>query len=177
MMTNPRVIIGNNTNPPGDDRLRVRGRFQVENRVPVINPVQNGIRFTIYSRFNGTELLSFVVPPGARASRNAPGWFASSTGTRWTYEDRGGTRTPGLERVTVVHKSAVSVGLYDVSVYGRKGSFHIEPFELPLRLDIVLGGAPQAAAGQCGVGLFNIGSSRAPKCNVSGVFANTINCR
>lgn len=172
---NPRVIIGNNDEPPGDDRLRVRGRFLVTNRVPAINPILNGLRFTIYSRFRDTELLSFVVPPGARPTRQSPGWKVNSIGTRWTYDDRGGLRTAGLRRVTVVHKSGIAVGLYEVSVWGINGDFHIEPFELPLRLDIVLGGGPQA--GQCGTGLFNIDSSSAPKCRTAGLFDAQISCR
>lgn len=172
----PVLLITNNLDPPGDDRLRVRGRIQITNQTPAINPTTNGLGFTVYSRFNGTELLRFFVPPGARPSRDAPGWRVNSANTRWTYEDRNGTRTPGLRRVTVVHKATISRGLYDVAVYGREGSFHIEPFELPLRLDIVLGGPAQAAAGQCGTGLFNIETSRRPNCRVA-QFGESITCR
>jgi hypothetical protein len=173
-MTNARVIIANNVVPPGDDRLRVRGRFQVRSTTPAIDPIANGIEFAIYSRFNGTELLRFVVPPGRRQTLQSSGWLLNSTRVRWTYEDPSGTRIPGLRRVIVVRKST---GLYEVSVWGVDGDFHIEPFELPLRLDIVLGGATQAAAGQCGTALFNIDSSRSPKCRASGFFGETINCR
>jgi hypothetical protein len=175
-MTDPLVIVTNNLNPMGDDRLRVSGRFQIANRAPAINPTVNGLSFTIYSRFNGTELLSFFVPPGARPSFAAPGWRVNSTGKRWSYEDREGTRTPGIRRVTVVHKTAIALGLYEVSVYGRQGNFHIEPNELPLRLDIVLGGEAQAAVGQCGIGFFNIETSRRPNCRARGQ-GEAISCR
>jgi hypothetical protein len=175
-MTDPAVIISNNLNPPGDDRLRVRGRFQVANRVPPINPLANGLRFTIYSRFNGTELLSFSVPPGRRPSLDRPGWRVNSVARRWTYEDRHGELTPGLRRVTVVHKESTAVGLYEIAVYGREGNFHIEPNELPLRLDIVLGGEEQAAAGQCGTAFFNIETSRRPNCRARGL-GEAISCR
>jgi hypothetical protein len=175
-MSDPLVIISNNLLPGGDDRLRVRGRFQVARRVPAINPTINGLSVTIYSRFNGTELLKIVVPPGARPSFQAPGWRTNSTGTRWTYEDRNGTRTPGIRRVAVVHKTSIAIGLYEVAIYGREGSFHIDPNELPLRLDIVLGGETQAAAGQCGIGLFNVETSRPPTCKVQGL-GEGISCR
>lgn len=175
-MTDPLVIVTNNLLPTGDDRLRVRGRFQVSSRTPAINPTINGLAFKVYSRFNGTELLSFFVPPGARPRLDAPGWRVNSTGTRWTYEDRNGTRTPGIRRVTVVHKQTTALGLYEVAVYGRDGSFHIDPNELPLRLDIVLGGETQAAVGQCGVGFFNIETSRRPNCRSRGQ-GEGISCR
>jgi len=163
-MTNQVVFISNNLGPPGDDRLRVRGRFQITQRSPAIDPLRNGLAFTIYSRFNGTELLTFFIPPGRRTSTIGPGWRVTNSGTRWTYYDRFGTQVPGLWRASVVDKSKSGVGIYDVAIYGRKGSFHIEPPELPLRLDIVLGGEVQAAAGQCGSGVFNIATSRRPNC-------------
>jgi len=174
-MIDPLIIVTNNLDPAGDDRLRVRGSFQVASGVPAINPAANGLRFTIYSRFNGTELLSFSVPRGMAADLDRPGWRVNSVGTRWTYEDREGTRTPGLRRVTVV-RVAGAVSVYEVAVYGRDGSFHIEPTELPLRLDIVLGGEAQAAAGQCGVGFFNIETSRRPNCRARGL-GEAISCR
>jgi hypothetical protein len=175
-ITDPLVIISNNFDPPGDDRLRVRGRFAVASQTPAINPIRNGLRFTLYNRFNGNELLSFVIPPGMRLTREGPGWHANGTNTRFTYEDRNGLRTPGIRRVTVVHKITTAVGLYEVSVYGRDGSFHIEPSELPLRLDIVLGGEEQAAAGQCGTGFFNVESARSPNCGTAQA-GDTISCR
>jgi hypothetical protein len=168
-MTDPVVTILNNLDAPGDQTLRVRGKFQVRNLQPTVNPRSNGLGFTIYSRFNGTQLLSGFIPPGA-------GWRISSTGNTFTYHDESGTLAPGIRRATVVHKRSVSPGYYSVAIYGTEGNFRINPAELPLRLDVVLGGPIQSAAGQCGVGTFNIDTSRRPNCQVD-AFGDWIRCR
>lgn len=171
----PRYIISNNLLPGGDDRLRVSGHFQVNNRPP-INPIVNGLTIKVYSRFQGTELTTIVIPPGLKPSRRGAGWRANSTQTRWTYEDFFGTKTPGIRRVAVTHRASTANGLYAVQLYGSDGTFYIDPNELPLRLDIVLGGPTQAAARQCGTAFFNIASSRVPHCVVNQM-GNLISCR
>jgi hypothetical protein len=172
----PVYIVSNNLLPGGDDRLRVSGHFVISNRVPAINPITNGLTIKIYSRFKGTDLGTIFIPPGLRPALGAPGWRANSLQTRWTYEDYFGTQTPGIRRVSVVHRATTTTGLYAVRLYGRDGSFHIDPNELPLRLDIVLGGAAQSAANQCGTASFNIDSSRRPHCDTQQL-GDSISCR
>lgn len=171
-MQDPVVTILDNLDAPGDQSLRLQGTFQVRSLQPTVNPLANGFGFTIYSRFNGTQLLSFFVPPGA----GQPGWRRVGTGGRWTYEDDTGERAGGVRRVTVVNRSGSGPGVYTVSLYGADGNFRINPAELPLRVDIVLGGAVQAAAGQCGTAAFNIDTSRRPNCQTD-AFGDWIRCR
>lgn len=76
----------------------------------------------------------------------------------------------------MVNKSSSDPGVYAVSLYGGDENFRINPAKLPLRVDIVLGGAVQAAAGQCGTAAFNIDTSRRPNCQTD-AFGDWIRCR
>jgi hypothetical protein len=100
----------------------------------------------------------------------------TSDGNRWIYEDPDGMRTPGLQRVTVIHKVNISRGIFDFSVIGREGDFRVLPSEAPLRFDVVLGGASQAEAAQCGSISFNGETGRRPRCRVTRA-GDTISCR
>jgi hypothetical protein len=173
---NALLIIDDNLTPSGDEELLMRGRFTVNNLSPAINPVANGFTFAISSRFNGTELLQYFVPPGAQTATNAAGWKVTSGGNRWVYEDPEGVKTPGLQRVTVIHKVNIGRGVFDFAVLGKDGEFAILPAEAPLRMDVVLGGTAQAGAAQCGNVTFNVESGRRPRCSVAR-FGDTISCR
>jgi hypothetical protein len=165
LIQDPSVLVSRNLPPATDDKLRVKGLFQVVNMSPVIDPIANGFQVTIYGQ-SGTPLLSFFVPPGAQADSQSPGWKVNSSGTKWSFKDRDGVLIPGIQRATVAHKVKLATGIFAVSASGKNFNFHIDQAELPLRLDVVLGGVPQAAAGQCARGLFNPASGDRPRCQV-----------
>jgi len=155
--------VSRNLAPPGDDRLRVRGLFNVLNLIPEVDPIANGFSFAVYGQ-NGDEIMSFVVPPGAQPDTRSPGWKVNRSGTRWSFKDRDGTLAGGIRRVSIVHKVNRAVGLFLVSVTAKDGDYHIDPAQLPLRLDLVLGSQPQADEGQCAAGVFNPEEGDRPRC-------------
>jgi hypothetical protein len=163
LIQDPRVAVSRNLAPAGDERLRVGGLFNVINLTPTIDPIANGFQFTIYGQ-SGAELMSFFVPPGAQPDSQSPGWKVNLSGTRWGFKDRNGDLVPGIQRVNVTHKVNLAQGIFKVTVSGKNTDFTINPAELPLRLDIVLGGVPQAVAGQCATGLFNPETGDRPRC-------------
>lgn len=158
----PKFVISRNLAPAGDDRLRLRGSFQLVTLSPAIDPVANGFGFTIYGESG--ELYSFFIPGGLQADNASPGWKVNRAGTRWSYKDRDGLQTPGLQRISLVHKENKAPGLFTIAITGKDGAFHIEATELPLRLDVVLGGPAQAAANQCARAPFNAETEDRPNC-------------
>jgi hypothetical protein len=164
-MAKPKVIVSRNLAPAGDDKLRLRGTFQVTNLSPAISPLFNGFSFAVYGQ-SGATLVSGFIPPGLRVDSSSAGWRTNSQGTRFSYKDGAGTLTPGIRSAGVSHKVNTAIGLFAFSLSGKDGSFHVDPSELPLRLDVVLGGAPQALAGQCGTATFNPEIAERPNCKV-----------
>jgi hypothetical protein len=164
MMQDPRIVVARNLAPANDERLRVGGVFNVSNLTPAIDPIANGLQFTIYGQ-SGDVLMSFFIPPGAQPDTQSPGWKVNRSGTRWGFKDRNSALVP-IQRVSLTHKVNLAPGIFKVTVSAKMADFTSDPAELPLRLDVVLGGPPQAAAGQCAVGMFNSASGNRPKCEM-----------
>ena len=163
MIQDPRVNVSHNLAPSGDEKLRVGGLFNIINMSPAIDPIANGLGVAIYGA-SGAELLSLFIPPGAAPDSQSPGWKVNRSGTSWGYKDKTGTVVPGIRRVTVKHKLNLAPGIFKIGVSGKEGSFTIPESELPLRLDVVLGGVPQAVAGQCAAATFNEVDEDRPRC-------------
>jgi YVTN family beta-propeller protein len=163
MIQGPRVVVSRNLSPGGDERLRVGALFNVVTMTPAIDPLANGFQFTVYGQ-SGAEIMSYFVPPGAQADSRSPGWKVNSGNTRWGFKDRNGDLVPGIQRVNVSHKVNLAPGIFKISVSGKNANFTVDPAELPLRLDVVLGGATQAVAGQCASAVFNTELEDRPRC-------------
>jgi hypothetical protein len=157
--------VSRNLAPANDERLRIGGIFNVVNMAPPIDPIANGFQFTIYGQ-SGAELMTFFIPPGARPDSQSPGWKVNRSGTSWGFKDRNGDLVPGIQRVNIVHKVNLAPGIFKISISGKNADFTIDPAELPLRLDVILGGVPQALAGQCASGLFNADGGVRPRCQL-----------
>jgi hypothetical protein len=159
------VLVGKNLPPAGDDKLRLSGTFQVSNLPPAFNPLLSGLSFAVYGQ-GRAPIFSGFIPPGLRIDTSGAGWRSNNSGTRWSYKDSAGIQTPGLQSVRVAHKINIGLGVFSVSLSGKYGDFHVEPSDLPLRFDIVLGGAAEAGAGQCGSFIFNPETGERPNCEV-----------
>jgi hypothetical protein len=163
LMDRPRLTVARNLMPFGDERMRMKGNFHVLSQVPAIDPLNNGFIVTIYGQ-SGAELITFAIPPGKQPDTRSPGWKVNRPGTRWGFKDRDGTVVPGVRSVRVADKSNRAPGLFSFSLSAKDADLHIDPAELPVRMDVVLGGAPQATGGQCSFGLFNPEEGNKPRC-------------
>lgn len=104
-----------------------------------------------------------------RAGGREPRWLLD-------VEGEGGQGTPGIRRVTIVHTATPGAGLSSVFVFGSSRDSHMELPDAPCRMDVVLGGTAQAAAGQCGAASLNIRTGREPRCTAQ-TFRDQIACR
>ncbi len=145
--------------PAGDERLKIKGEMQLAALSPPIDPVANGLEISIADQ-SGAPLFDLPIPGGAL-------WKVNNSGTRWTYKDRDGT-IGGIVKVVLTHRVNESPGLFRIKVVGRDGNFHLVLSQLPLSLQIVLGGSAQLAADQCAALSFNPSSGPSPRCVMSG---------
>ena len=155
-ITEVQLKISRNLVPAGDERLKIKGEMQLAALSPPIDPVANGLEISVADQ-SGAPLFDLPIPGGAL-------WQANGSGTRWTYRDRDGT-VGGIIKVVLTQQSA---GLFRLKVVGRDGNFHLVLSQLPLRLQVVLGGSAQLAADQCAALSFNPSSGPSPRCVMSG---------
>ncbi len=167
----PSLKVMRNLDPAGDERIDVRGRIQLA--VPAaIDPIADGFGFSVANQ-NGTTLFSRQVPPGAAPTRRAFGWRKGRAGTQWTFRDRLGI-SPGGVRLVVVRRLRAS-NTYGFRVYGKLSNFQVPPAELPVHVEVILGGEPQVLAGDCGTVAFGP-TGTAPSCKLLNA-GNTVRCR
>jgi hypothetical protein len=174
LMDRPKFSVSRNLAPGGDERLRMKGNFHVLSQIPPIDPLNNGFTVRIYGQ-SGAELMYISIPAGQQPNSTSPGWKVNTTGTRWAYSDRDATLVPGIKSVKVFDKSRRAPGLFAFSLSGKDADFRIDPAELPVRMDVVLGGSPQATAGQCSFGLFNPEEGDRPRCRTRSE-GDAVNC-
>jgi hypothetical protein len=170
-----RFKISRNLSPAGDEKLKLKGEMQLPTLIPAIDPLSNGFKL-IVSDQNGDEIFSRTIPPGASAGGGAPGWSASSSGTRWKFKDSDGTLAGGITKVQVARVHSASVDVFRVKVTGKDGDFRVESGEIPVQVEVVLGGSVQQSAGQCATVAFNPSSGANPSCKLSSS-GNRLSCR
>jgi DNA-binding beta-propeller fold protein YncE len=138
-----RMTISKNGAPAGDEGFTLKASWLEP--AFAIDPVQDGM--TVVLRTAG-EVTALQTLPAA-------GW-STSDGVKWAYAGADGA---------IVGKAKLSVkdGLYKLSVKGRGGDFRTDT--ATPRLELVLGGDPGAAAGQCLVRAFGAGD--VPACELS----------
>ena len=171
----PLVKVSKNDDPAGDETLTVSGQWQLATLTPAIDPIANGFNFKVVDPA-GAVVFDRRIPPGAPASKGAPGWTVNSKGTQWTYKDATGSSTGGITKVVVTNNTSKTPGLYKFSVAGKNGDFQVGSGETPLQLFVVLGGAAQDSVGQCATLAFNGATGPAPSCKSVGG-NNVVSCR
>jgi DNA-binding beta-propeller fold protein YncE len=158
----PKVKVTKNLTPSGDERLLVKGEFDLGTPpfAPAINPLLNGISFAILDD-SGTPIITKAIPPGASPGGPAPGWKVNAAGTKWTFKDNTGATTGGITRAVVLDKSSVTPGLFRFRIKGKDGDFLVEPGEIPVEMIVVIGDATQ-----CGSLAFNAAGGGDPECEL-----------
>jgi 6-phosphogluconolactonase (cycloisomerase 2 family) len=172
----PRLRITKNLLPAGDEAITLSGEFTVASTAAPINPIAYGIRFRVNDS-SGQPLFNRVVPRGAPIGAGRPGWTVNRAGTTWTYRDAKGSNAAGITRVVVQHRTpATTPGRYSVSITGKGSNFRVDPGSLPLQMLVILGGADQAALGQCASLSFQPAPAPSPSCSVASSGA-TVLCK
>ena len=154
-----------NSDPAGDEGFHVSGQWQLVSLQPPVNPVTDGVSFTV-SDMNGTTIFSRTIPPGAAPTTRSPGWrVLNRQGTHWLFTDRSGTLAGGITQVTIMRSA--STGLVSFSAGGSKANFQVKPGETPVQLLFVLGGPSQAANRLCATRAFSAPGGTAPICTMA----------
>jgi hypothetical protein len=159
----PKLKIGKQLTPPGDDTLTFKGEMTIP-LVPALDPPANGARVLVDDAA-GRVVVDVAVPGGAYDPVTRTGWKANAAATVWTYKNR-----LGLSGVTSVKvKRVVAVpGLVKFTVKGKRGAWDTTGAALPLHGVFALG-----AAGQGGLASF---PGPSPACAVVGG-GHTVNCK
>jgi hypothetical protein len=113
--------------------------MMIAHLTPAINPMLNGLQLVVRDQ-NGTTIFERDIPPGA-------GWKANSAGTHFRFKTDSTTLVGGITKAMVIASGA---GHYKVKVIGKDGDFQVTLGEPPVGVEVVLGGAAQQAAEQCG---------------------------
>ena len=158
--------IRHNLDPAGDEKLKLKGRAQFVVLDPAIDPSAHGFTLTV-TDLDGTVLLTRFVPPGA----GTPGWKSVARG--WKFGDKNGTLAAGITKVKV---SEQALGLMKLKVVGRAGDFQIPDTVPSVRVIVTMGGAAEAAIGQCATVTFNPSGSAPPTCKFLSS-ADRLKCR
>ena len=168
VITKAKLHISRNDGAPGDERISIHGDLVLTALSPAIDPVANGLSFTLLDRASGATVLSRRIPAGG----GEPGW--SGTPPRWKFKDPDRvTSAAGVTAVRLKDRSAQTPGLFKFRIKGSNADFQVGTENL--ELVVVLGGPAQGSAGQCGRVAFNPGSP-APSCTLSGNGA-TLRCK
>jgi len=161
----PRLRIGRNLDPAGDETLTLRFAVTLS---PPIDPIQDGIAFRIEG-IGGDRVVARNVPGGVPAGPGGQGWIASGSG--WQFRDTHGFLAFGITRITVVDRSAQSPGRYEIKIIGKRNVFQMPPADLPVRIVLFAG----SQLGQCATRAFNAGATP-PACK-SMASGNGVSCR
>jgi YVTN family beta-propeller protein len=155
-----KTIVSRNANPPGDERLKIRGEGILQG---TLDPASDGFRFQVQDPSGGV-VLSRLVPGGS------PLWTTNRAGTRWTFNDRDGVVFPGSTKIVV--RATRTPGVYKFKLTAKNDNFQIPTAAVPVQLFVVLG----SGTGQCAHRAFNPPGGVAPACRV-GANGNTVSCR
>jgi hypothetical protein len=171
VISDGRLQVGHNLDPAGDEIVKLSGAMQLTVFAPAIDPSVHGLTLTVVDRTTGAILVSKFVPPGLTPGGSAPGWRVSPTS--WKFKDNTGTLAGGINKVKISQRAP---GLLSFKVKGKNGAFQIPPPETALRLIVTMGGANEAAVGQCGQIDFNAFDDPPPHCAFLSVF-DRLKCR
>jgi hypothetical protein len=145
----PKALLSHLGVPAGDDRMRIKGRFNVGTLLPIIAPNENGIHIRVTDK-NGGIIVDEKIPGG-------PLWKVSgSAKNQWTYKDR--TKPAphnGISQIVIRNLLFLDPTLFSIGIRGDFGTYPLEPGEEPIRVTVELnsdalppGGTP--GRDQCG---------------------------
>jgi hypothetical protein len=143
-MDRPKVQIGRQNTPLGDDTLKLTGAMTIPT-VPAVDPPTSGARVLVDDA-NGRVVVDVALPSGAYDPLTKTGWLTRGGGSAWTF--RHPTGVVGITKMTV-RTSAKAPGLVKVAVTGKNGAYDTSGVALPLHAVVAL-----TAAGQCGSATF-----------------------
>jgi len=154
--------------PPGDDLLSFEGRLLAPHPFdPPLDPAAVGVGVVVEDAA-GTRVVDVQVPGGAFDPATKVGWKASRSGRSWTFVDRSDAPRAGITRIAIRDLSSKQPGLVQFRVTGKRGSYALDPAEVPLSGLLILD-PPTAETGQCGTASFE-----APACRSD---AKRVSCR
>ena len=137
-MVGPKLKIGRQLTPPGDDTLSFKGQMTIPVS-PTLDPVTNGATL-IVDDASGRVIMDVVVPSGAYDPVTRTGWSVTGGGVTFTYRNPAGLA--GITKVKVKRITATP-GLVQFTVKGRRGGYVTNGVVLPLRAVLALGAAGQ----------------------------------
>lgn len=138
---------------PGDDTLLFKGELTVPTPFnPALDPVGSGAALVVEDS-TGARLLDVTLPGGDYDRATKTGWQAARSGTSWRYVNKSATPPGGISLLTIRDLSSKQPGLLRVRAVGKRGSYPVDPANLPLTGLLVLD-PPTAATGQCGIATF-----------------------
>ena len=158
------LTITKDGDPAGDERLSAHGRVQVTTLLPVIDPLANGLTFTVADS-QGAVLFARTLPAGQAPTLRSPGWRVNARRRRWTFHDATGTLAAGITGAAVTVQPNLAPGRYGFTLHGH-GAFQVLPTHVPVQAVVTFGAAAQQAAGQCGQRLFNPDTAPQPRCKL-----------
>lgn len=154
----------NNETLPGNDSMRINAEFVSAFHTPIAD----GVRILVTSH-DGSTRVDQTLPPSIYAGRGTRGWKSSANGFTWNYIDNTGSPLSGITRMKIVYK-AINAHVR-VSVSGTRWTYPVVAADVPLKVDIVLGGQAEAEQGRCGESAFSASS-----CNFNSK-GTTLTCR
>lgn len=161
-----------NLSPAGDEKLVLRGEFQLNVLAPPIDPMAHGLTLSVFD--SGGALLYTRFIPHWAASPGGPGW--KQNGTRWTFKDRNGILAGGIKKVILSDLSSITPGLFKLKVIGKDANFQVPAGSEPVQLEVVLGGAAERVAGQCATRAYNTSGGPRPSCETASA-GDLLKCR
>ena len=162
------VVLRKLATPPGDDSLLLRGDVVLPQPFdPALDPVATGVQ-VVLADASGARPLDVLVPPGAYSAATRSGWKVSPDGRRWRYLNRSAGAPGAITSVVVQDLSRQTPGLVRFTVKGTRGSYAVDPAQLPLEA-LFVADPPTAETGQCGVAAFTPAACRSD--------GGTVSCR
>jgi DNA-binding beta-propeller fold protein YncE len=162
-ITGARLLVSNNSDPAGDEKLTASGQVQVMSLAPPINPPANG--FTFYVRdLQGAVLLTRTIPAGPIVQTGI-GWRRNASGSKWTYKDANGTQADGVTQLTITRSSTVPGG-FRFRIKGKNNLFQVDPGAVPVQLQVILSGTRTDTNLQCGTLSFQPEGGVRPRCRL-----------
>ena len=175
----PKATLTKLDQPAGEQKLTVKGAFQIPTGGPPLAPQAHGVHLRITGP-TGQIILEQHVPGGFYTAAVPTGWkLAGDPPTKFTYIDK--TVPPvrnGIKKVVITDKSAKVPGLIAVVINGDHGNYPLAPGEAPITVSLELNdtGNPQGSmpgTDQCGEAHFKL-APLAPTCTPA---ASKLTCK
>jgi hypothetical protein len=135
-VTNAKLTIAGLDTPPGDDKLKLRGKLTLPAPFnPPLDPVAHGVRVEVARAMGG--VTETAVPSGALDKKTKSGWKVNGAATAWKFSSKTPVGPLGVTKVSI--KSVPKTpGLLKIAVTGKNGSVPVVRADLPLTATVTL---------------------------------------